>query len=89
MSNKRRPQNVARKPQVFCVACKKAAGAGAVPIKGGGLVCVRCRDDGRMVQRLACGHLAFPGTMVIADGGTNWQCIRCSPHSSLPEGMRT
>lgn len=84
MGNRRRlPAD--RRTRARCGSCGRAAGAGAIPLRDGRLICPRCRDTGMLAQRLPCGHVGIPGTMVISDSADqgNFQCIRCSAESSL------
>lgn len=80
----------AKSAQPRCCTCRGRIGAlrDRIELADRRLVCTRCVSNGVLLKKLPCGHWAMPGTMVIADSadGSNWSCIRCSPHSSLPAG---
>lgn len=90
MSNRRRLSG-ARSAKVHCGSCGRAAGPGSVQLRDGRQICPRCVDRGVLAQRLPCGHMGVPGTMVIADSadGGNFQCVQCSPHASRPGSRST
>jgi ribosomal protein S27AE len=85
VSNKRRPRD-SRRERSLCGSCGRAASINSLRLRDGRLICPRCRDSGVLAQRLPCGHIGIPGTMVIADSADkrNFQCIRCSADSTLP-----
>lgn len=81
MSSRRAAGAVAR-PRVKCAICGGAAHREPTALSDGRSVCRRCRDEGRLAQRLPCGHLSVPGMIVITDSHEkNFQCAQCSPHS--------
>jgi hypothetical protein len=85
MSNRRKIGKVHRK--VSCAICGGNAVREPSLLPDGRNVCRRCRSEGRLMQRLPCGHLGVPGTIVITDSHEkNFQCAQCSPHSVYSRG---
>lgn len=86
MSNRRKLGKVRRR--VDCAICGGNAVREPTLLSDGRSVCRRCRDEGRLVRRLPCGHLGTPGTVVITDSHEkNFQCAQCSPHSAYARGQ--
>jgi len=54
--------------------------ASQVTLPDGRHVCGGCRDAGRLVQVLACGHIGMPG-MQIVKVGEGWACSSCGADS--------
>lgn len=85
MSNRRKIGKVRRR--VNCAVCGGNAVREPTLLPDGRQVCRRCRDEGRLMQRLPCGHFGVPGTMVITDSHEkNFQCAQCSPHTAAAVG---
>lgn len=65
-----------------------ARSAQTVTLRDGRKVCGRCVGTGVLAQRLPCGHMGVPGTLVFSDSAdlSNFQCALCSPHASRPRG---
>lgn len=89
MSNRRKTRMTpaARAALPRCGSCggRIPAGMDRIALADGREICARCRDRGVLLKKLPCGHVAMPGTLVIADSAdnSNFQCWQCSPHSSL------
>lgn len=82
MSSRRAIGTAAARPRVKCAICGGAAHREPTVLADGRSICRRCRDEGRLAQRLPCGHLGVPGTIIITDSHEkNFQCAQCSPHS--------
>jgi len=84
MSNRKRL--LAVRERIRCGACNGSAGGRATVLPDGQHICPRCVDTRVLAQRLPCGHVGIPGTMVISDSADrgNFQCIQCSAESTLP-----
>ncbi len=88
MSSRRATLGKARS-RVNCAVCGGNASRNPTPLPDGRQVCRRCREEGRLMHRLPCGHFGVPGTLVITDSHEkNFQCAQCSPHTAAAVGAR-
>lgn len=81
MSNRRRLKPSGPDARERCSACARRVGRldDALRLRTGQVICPRCQQNGEL-PRLACGHVALPGTLMITDSTTdNFQCPQCSP----------
>lgn len=91
MSNKRRVRGAAAsRPAERCTFCSRRIGklADALRLRTGQVACPRCRQGGEL-PRLACGHVALPGTLMLSDSTEdNYQCPQCSPANAARFGSQ-
>ncbi len=88
MSSRRATLGKAR-PRAVCAVCGGNASREPTRLPDGRSVCRRCREEGRLMARLPCGHTGVPGTMVITDSHEkNFQCAQCSPHTAIAIGAK-
>jgi hypothetical protein len=81
MSNTRKIGKVRHK--VNCAICGGNASREPTPLPDGRSVCRRCREEGRLLHRLPCGHQTVPGLLVISDSTEgNFQCVQCTSYSA-------
>lgn len=88
MSNRRRLRGEIRERD-RCSHCGHRVGrnADALRLRTGRTVCPRCRQSGSL-PRLACGHVALPGSFVVVnqDGTGAYRCARCAPEAAAAAG---
>lgn len=77
MSNRRRLAGP-RPHRQPCARCGRGIrpGRGGVGLRDGRAVCAECADNGGLMRRLSCGHVAVPGMAVIREGSM-FRCARC------------
>lgn len=54
----------------------------SVRLGDGRAVCVRCVDDGALLRRLGCGHMATAGNTVVRIGDS-YICAFCARRETL------
>jgi hypothetical protein len=80
MSNTRKARGSGRVLKERCTFCGGALGRGVpLRLRAGQVACARCRESG-CLRRLACGHLALPGALVVNESGDakTWVCRTCA-----------
>ena len=80
MSNRLRLRHEDSAPAERCSFCGRRAGARALRMRGGQLACPRCQESGSL-RKLACGHYALAGSLIINSNGDGqtYECAQCSP----------
>lgn len=87
MSNRRKVRPDGTTPAERCTSCGRRTGRYAVAsvlrLRTGQVICPRCREHGGL-QRMACGHVVTPGSLVINDNGdgSTYRCAQCSPEAA-------
>ena len=86
MSNKRHLPGTRAAATVHCAVCGKGIGKTSrrAGLGDGRSVCGRCVDDGVLLRKLDCGHMATAGNMVIRTGG-GYTCGQCSHAEKMRE----
>lgn len=83
MSNTRKARGSGTAPKERCTFCGRGLGRGsalrALKLKNGQVACARCRENGHL-QRMACGHLALPGMLIVNESGDGktFTCKACA-----------
>ena len=84
MSNTRKARGSGQAPAERCTFCGRRLGRGsalrALRLRTGQIACARCRETGHL-RRLACGHFALPGALIVNESGDGqtFTCKACAP----------